>query len=472
MLKTEDIFISNADISHQYETAARIKARIGEDKGVFVNTFGCQQNEADSERIYGLAELMGFTPVDSMEKASLIVFNTCAIREHAELKALSKAGGIKKLKEKNRALITAVCGCMAEQAHRRKQLLASYPYIDIMFGTDKLWMLPEMVENAINKTGERVYVSGKPHDEFGTIAEGLPIVRQSTYRAWVSIMYGCNNFCSYCVVPYVRGRERSRKSADIIAEVEALVRMGYKDITLLGQNVNSYKGDMSFPELLEKCASFDGEYWLRFMTSHPKDASRELVDVMAANKNIAPHFHLPMQSGDNRVLALMNRRYTVEAYTEKARYIKEKIPNVAISSDIICGFPTETEAEFDNTVKAVENIGFDMLFTFVYSPRPGTPAASMEQVPHEVKTARFARLSAAENAMAETLCARFKDKTVRVLSDGESEDGVYMGRTGQNKIISFTLPDGYDRERAKAGNFLDVTVTHTQAYTLTGVANI
>ncbi len=462
----KDVFISDEEIQRQYAIAAELKCS----GGVYVNTFGCQQNEADSERIYGMAELMGYRKVDKPEDAALIVFNTCAIREHAELKALSKAGGLKKLKEKNPAILTAVCGCMAEQAHRREQILRSYPYIDFMFGTDKLWMLPEMVANAKAKKKYRIYVNDKPHDSFGSIAEGLPVVREGKYRAWVSIMYGCNNFCSYCVVPHVRGRERSRRSEDVLVEVESLVKAGYKDITLLGQNVNSYKGTYTFPELLRRAASFDGEYWVRFMTSHPKDASKELVDVIAENPKIAPHFHLPMQSGDNRVLELMNRRYTVEQYKEKAAYIKERVPNVALSSDIICGFPTETEAEFDNTVKAVEEIGFDMLFTFVYSPRLGTPAAQMEQIPHEVKTARFARLSAAENLKAESLCQRFVGTTVRVLSDGETENGIYSGRTGQNKIISFTLPSGFDPAKAAAGNFLDVKVTSAQAYTLSGEA--
>lgn len=467
MLK--DVFVPNAEIERQLALAEKVRTMNGKGKKVFVSTFGCQQNEADSERMLGLASLMGYEKANCLEEAQLIIFNTCAIREHAELKVLSKAGALRKLKEKDKSIITAVCGCMIEQEHRRAQLLKSYPYVDILFGTDKLHTLPEMVLAALTGTKHGVYVSNLPHDSFGTVAEGIPSLRESDYKAWVPVMYGCNNFCSYCVVPYVRGRERSRRSEDVLAEIETLVKSGYRDITLLGQNVNSYKGDISFPKLLEKAALFDGDYRLRFMTSHPKDASRELVDVMAASPKIAPHFHLPMQSGDNRILEMMNRRYTVEQYMEKAAYIKEKIPSVAISSDIICGFPTETEEEFENTLKAVDAVGFDMLFAFVYSPRPGTPAAKMQQIPHEVKTARFARLSELENSKAQVLNARFKGQTLKVLSDGE-QNGIFTGRTGHNKIITFTLPEGISADTAAAGKFIDVFVTETQAYTLTGVA--
>lgn len=466
MLK--DVFVTEEEIAAQFAIAAQIKATIGSGKTAFISTFGCQQNEADSERLMGLCALMGYGKATELESADLIIFNTCAIREHAELKVLSKAGALRKLKEQNRGLITAVCGCMAEQSHRRDKFLNSYPYIDFIFGTDRLHLLPQMVANAMAGKKQQVYISGLPHDKFGVIAEGLPVVRESGYKAWVSIMYGCNNFCTYCVVPHVRGRERSRRSADVLSEIEALVKAGYKDITLLGQNVNSYKGEYSFPELLARAADFDGEYWLRFMTSHPKDASRELVDVMAANPRIAPHFHLPMQSGDNRILRLMNRRYTREQYMEKAAYIKEKVEGIALSSDIICGYPTETEEEFDRTVDAVDKVGFDMLFTFVYSPRPGTPAAEMEQVDHKVKTDRFARLSALENKRAEELNARFLGKKLRVLSDG-GVGGIFKGRTGHNKIISFTLPDGAEDSVAEAGKFVTVEVTNTAAYTLDGV---
>ena len=255
----------------------------------------------------------------------------------------------------------------------------------------------------------------------------------------------------------------------MLAEIEGLVKSGYKDITLLGQNVNSYDGDLSFPKLLEKAAGFEGDYLLRFMTSHPKDATRELVDVMASSPKIAPHFHLPMQSGDNRILKMMNRRYTVEQYMEKAAYIREKLPDAALTSDIICGFPTETEEEFENTLKAVDAVGFDMLFAFVYSPRPGTPAAKMEQIPHEVKTARFARLSELENKRASELNRRFAGRTLKVLSDG-CENGIYTGRTGHNKIITFALPEGFPEEKAKSGRFLNVRVDGVQAYTLSGTA--
>ena len=465
-----NIFVMDSEIQSQLATALKVKALIGEGKKVYISTFGCQQNEADSERLMGLACLMGYERTEDMEEADLIIFNTCAIREHAELKALSRAGALRKLKERNKDIVTALCGCMAEQPHRRQQIFKSYPYIDIVFGTDRVHTLPQMVYDRLTsgKT-HSIYVSRLRHDEFGVIAEGLPVVRESRYKAWVSIMYGCNNFCTYCVVPYVRGRERSRKSEDILKEVEELVKAGYKDITLLGQNVNSYKGELSFPELLRKAASFEGEYWLRFMTSHPKDASRELVDVMAACPNIAPQFHLPMQSGNNRILSLMNRRYTVEQYKEKAAYIRKMIPDASITSDIICGYPTETEEEFEDTVKAVKEVGFDALFTFVYSPRPGTPAADMEQVPHDLKTARFARLCEAENLRAEELNNRFVGRTLRVLSDGKAE-GVFMGRTGHNKIISFTLPEGADEAIAAEGKFLNVKVTEVKAYTLTGIA--
>ncbi len=465
MLK--NVFVPKEDIENQLAVAGRVRAAVGTGKRAYISTFGCQQNEADSERLMGLCALMGYSPAKAIEEADLIIFNTCAIREHAELKVLSKAGALRKLKENNRSIITAICGCMAEQPHRREKFLTSYPYIDFIFGTDRLHLLPTMVENALMGKKQQVYVSGLKHADFGVIAEGLPVVRESGYKAWVSIMYGCNNFCTYCVVPYVRGRERSRRSEDVLAEIEALVKAGYKDITLLGQNVNSYKGEYSFPELLRRAADFDGDYWLRFMTSHPKDASKELVEVMAANPRIAPHFHLPMQSGDNRILELMNRRYTREQYMEKAAYIKSMVPDIALSSDIICGYPTETEEEFERTVDAVDKVGFDMLFTFVYSPRPGTPAAEMEQVDHKIKTDRFARLSALENRRAEELNSRFMGKTLKVLSDG-CDGGVYKGRTGHNKIITFTLPQGADPTVAEAGKFLQVKVTKTAAYTLEG----
>lgn len=470
MLK--NVFVPQEEIEKELSLCHQLRSVIGGGKKAYISTFGCQQNEADSERLMGLCLLMGYGVAEKIEDADLVIFNTCAIREHAELKALSKAGYIRKLKEKNRSLITAVCGCMAEQSHRREKILASYPYIDFIFGTDRVHRLPSMVAAALSGKKQQIYVSNLPHSEFGVIAEGLPVRRESGFRGWVSIMYGCNNFCSYCVVPYVRGRERSRRSEDVLAEVKALVDAGYKDITLLGQNVNSYKGDYSFPELLRRAASFEGEYWIRFMTSHPKDASSELVEAMAENPRIAPHFHLPMQSGDNRVLSLMNRRYTREQYMEKAAYIKDRVKDIALSSDIICGFPTETEAEFDRTVDAVDKVGFDMLFTFVYSPRPGTPAAEMEQIDHKVKTDRFARLSALENRRAEELNQRFVGQTLRVLSDGRSEDGMFRGRTGHNKIIGFALPEGADQGKAAAGSFIDVKVRSAAAYTLEGDALI
>ena len=350
---------------------------------------------------------------------------------------------------------------MAEQNERRDALMKSYPYVDFVFGTDKLYMLPQIIKNAYTMKKRSVYISDLPHNEFGIIAEGLPLRRNSSYKSKVSIMYGCDNFCTYCVVPYVRGRERSRESGLILSEVRGLVEAGYGDIMLLGQNVNSYKGDISFPELLKRAGSFEGEYFLRFMTSHPKDASTELVEVIRDVPNVAKHFHLPVQSGNNRVLSAMNRRYTREKYLEKAMEIKSLVPGITMTTDIICGFPTETETEFLETVDIIKQVEFDMIFTFLYSPRPGTPASKMEgQIPHEEKVRRFDHLSAIQNDIADKLNEKYVGKTVRVLCD-TNVNGECTGRTSGNKIVNFS-------GNAKAGEFVNVEVTSSAAYALKG----
>jgi tRNA-2-methylthio-N6-dimethylallyladenosine synthase len=454
-----DIFISREAVENQLNIASGLNK--GGDKKVCILTFGCQQNEADSELLSGICERAGYGETDNPKDADLILINTCAIREHAELKALSRTGQFKKLKEQNKDLLIGVCGCMAEQKERREALMKSYPYVDFVFGTDRLYMLPEIIRNAQSAKKRSIYISDLPHNEFGVIAEGLPIRRNSNHKAKVSIMYGCDNFCTYCVVPYVRGRERSRESCNILSEVKALVNGGYKDIMLLGQNVNSYKGDISFPELLKRAGSMDGEYFLRFMTSHPKDASDELFEVIRDVPNVAKQFHLPVQSGNNRVLSAMNRRYTREKYLEKALEIKSLVPDITMTTDIICGFPTETEKEFLETVDIVKQVGFDMIFTFLYSPRPGTPAAKMaDQIPHEEKVRRFEHLSAVQNDIAACLNEKYVGKTVRVLCD-ENENGQCTGRTSGNKIVNFS-------GKAKIGEFVSVNITSSGAYILKG----
>ncbi len=454
-----DIFISREAVENQLNIASGLNK--GGDKKVCILTFGCQQNEADSELLSGICERAGYGETDNPKDADLILINTCAIREHAELKALSRTGQFKKLKEQNKDLLIGVCGCMAEQKERRDALMKSYPYVDFVFGTDRLYMLPEIIRNAKSAKKRSIYISDLPHNEFGVIAEGLPIRRNSNHKAKVSIMYGCDNFCTYCVVPYVRGRERSRESCNILSEVKALVDGGYKDIMLLGQNVNSYKGDISFPELLKRAGSMDGEYFLRFMTSHPKDASDELFEVIRDVPNVAKQFHLPVQSGNNRVLSAMNRRYTREKYLEKALKIKSLVPGITMTTDIICGFPTETEEEFLETVDIIKQVEFDMIFTFLYSPRPGTPAAKMEdQIPHEEKVRRFELLSSVQNDIADKLNEKYIGKTVRVLCDS-SEHGECSGRTSGNKIVNF-------EGKAMVGTFADVEITSAGAYILKG----
>ena len=447
--------------NHAYE------AENGKRRRVCVMTFGCQQNEADSEKLAGMAVSMGYDRVDTPDAADLILVNTCAIREHAEEKALSIIGQYKHLKARNPALIIGVCGCMVTQEHRADDIKHRYPYVNFVMGTAALHRLPQLICETVEKH-RRLYCM----DCDGEMTEGLPILRSSTYRAWVSIMYGCNNFCSYCIVPYVRGRERSRRKEDVIAEVKALVEQGYKDITLLGQNVNSYgKGygtkeglGYDFADLLEELDAIPGDYWLRFMTSHPKDASRKLIDVMAKGTHIAHQFHLPMQSGSDAILKAMNRHYDTERYLDTVAYMRERMPDVTITSDIIVGFPGEGEEDFDGTLHMLETVRFDMLYSFIYSMRKGTPAAEMEQIPDDVKGDRFKRLLDVQNKIALELNQPMVGKTVRVLCDGVSKNNaaVYSGRTEGNKIVFFEgTPD-------MEGQFVQVLVDRAEAFALYG----
>ena len=455
------VFVPEEEIRRQLETAEIYGNRYPGGK-YRVECFGCQQNEADAERIAGIAEAMGYVPAEGREDADLIVINTCAVREHADLRALSNTGGLKKLKKKNPGLIIAVCGCMAQEQSRTDQLMGSYPYVDIVFGTDRIHTLPELVSK-VRERRERIFaVTRAPHSEFGNIAEGLPAVRPVRHRAWLSVMYGCDNFCSYCIVPYVRGRERSRRERDVLDEARAYIADGAKEITLLGQNVNSYRGEegFDFPSLLLAVCELEGDFRVRFMTSHPKDCSDRLIEACRHPK-AAPHIHLPFQSGSDRILKLMNRHYTVSQYLERVETIRRVLPDAALTTDVICGFPGETEADFEGTLEVVRQSRFDMIFTFLYSPRPGTRAAEMEdQVPHEVKVRRFGALSELENSIARENNEALVGSVQRVLCDEAGE--ICTGRSGQNKPVSFTSAS------ARVGEFTDVVIKSAEAYRLCG----
>ena len=441
---------------------AGLAAELGHAPKCFVLTFGCQQNEADSEKLAGMAQDMGYELCSDPADADLIAVNTCAIREHAEQKALSIVGQYKHLKAKKPSLLIAVCGCMVAQEHRREDIKHKYPYVDVTFGTASLHRFPELLWQKIARS-RRIFC---PEETEYVVAEGMPITRSSDYRAWVSIMYGCNNFCSYCIVPYVRGRERSREMAEVVAEVKDLVARGYKDITLLGQNVNSYAKGMGydFADLLSELDKIEGEYVLRFMTSHPKDASYKLIDVMANSKHIARQFHLPLQSGSDTILKAMNRHYDKARYLDIVRYIREKMPDEALSSDIIVGFPGESEQDFQDTMDILAEVRFDMLFSFIYSPRKGTPAAEKEQIDPKIKNARFDRLLALQHDIALEKNQPMVGKIIRVLCDGPSKNNpeICSGREDGNKIVFFHA------NPCDVGKFVQVKIDRADAFALWG----
>ena len=428
----------------------------------YVETYGCQQNEADSEKIRGLLIESGYAITDTAEGADVVVMNTCAIREHAEQRVFGNLGALTHVKRRHPRQKIFLCGCMAGQAHVVERIKKSYPHVDGVFSTHHLWQFPELLHRVLF-VGKRSYFTA---DEPGSIAEGLPQSRDNTLKAWVSIMYGCNNFCTYCIVPYVRGRERSRKSADILAECRQLIESGVKDITLLGQNVNSYGKDLDegkdFADLLAEIAAIDGDFLIRFMTSHPRDASHKLFDTMAASPKIAKQLHLPFQSGSSRVLKAMNRHYDREAYLEKVNYAKALMPELVLTSDVIVGFPGETEAEFEETITLIEQVRYDSLFTFIFSPRNGTPAASMEDpTPKEEKNRRFDRLCAVQNSISEEIHNDYVGKTMRCLIDGTDKD-MLTARTEGGRLVRL------QGDAALVGSFAHVTITGATTWSLTG----
>ena len=428
----------------------------------YVETYGCQQNEADSERIRGMLSQCGYTMTDSPEGADVVVMNTCAIREHAEQRVFGNLGALTHTKRRHPRQKIFLCGCMAGQEHVVDRIKKSYPHVDGVFSTHHLWRFPALLHRILFE-GKRTYFT---QDEAGSIAEGLPQLRDNKLKAWVSIMYGCNNFCTYCIVPYVRGRERSRKSADILSECRQLIAGGAKEITLLGQNVNSYGKDLDegldFSDLLAQIAEIPGDFLIRFMTSHPRDAGKKLFDTMAASPKIAKQLHLPFQSGSSRVLKAMNRHYDREQYLELIRYAKSVMPDLVLTSDVIVGFPGETEEEFQQTLSLIELVRYDALFTFIFSPRAGTPAAKMDDpTTKEEKNDRFDRLCALQNSISEQIHQTYIGKNLRCLVDGTDKTQL-TARTEGGRLVRL------DGDPALIGSFVNVTITGATTWSLTG----
>ena len=428
-----------------------------------VDTFGCQQNVADGERLMGMLEACGFTFTQEPGQADLVILNTCAVREHAEQRVFGNLGMLTHTKKDNPDQVIVLCGCMAQEPRVSQRVKESYRHVDLVFGPQALWRFPELLYRVYEQR-RRVF---SVEEEDGSIAEGIPVVRERGVKAWVSVMYGCNNFCSYCIVPYVRGRERSRRPEAVVAEVRELVASGYKDITLLGQNVNSYNGGdgYDFADLLAEIDRIPGDYRIRFMSSHPKDATHKLFDTMARCTHVAKQLHLPVQSGSDRVLREMNRRYTRAQYLELVNYARSVMPGLVITSDIIIGFPGETEEEAMETVSLVDEVGYDALFTFIYSPRPGTKAAQMpDPVSRAEKQKWFDKLLEVQNARSAALHAAYVGKTVRVLCDGESDDADYpiAARTDGNRLVRLK------GDASLIGRFVDVRITKSNTWALYG----
>ena len=456
-------FVDKTVIEESLAAIDRIRERLdGVKPGYYIETYGCQMNEHDSEKIAGMLERMGYVKADNKKDADLILFNTCCVREHAEKRTFGNVGFIKEIKENNPALITAVCGCMMQQREVAKRLASRFPFVDMVFGTNELHIFPIMLERVMN--GGRVF---EIKDNDGEIAEGLPIKRTEGFSTFVNIMYGCNNFCSYCIVPYVRGRERSRKADDIVEEVRRVVETeGFTEVTLLGQNVNSYNDEgVRFPELLRRVNAIEGLKRLRFMTSHPKDLSHELVTSMAECDKVCEHIHLPVQSGSNRILELMNRRYTRERYLDLIRDLRENVKGVEITTDIIVGFPTETEEDFEDTLDIVRKVGFSAAYSFAYSVRPGTKAAVMDgQIPESLKKERLARLNAVIMESAVGANDKYMGEEGEILVEGRDTRGEPM-MFGKLPSLKMVYVNG---DESMIGEYHRVRITGTRFNSLSG----
>lgn len=436
----------------------------GEKPLAFVRTYGCQQNVADSEKIKGMLQSSGFDFIDEPENADFILFNTCAVREHAEDRVFGNVGALKNIKRRHPQILIALCGCMMEQEHVANRIYKSFPFVGLVFGTHSLHHFPELMYSSL-VNGNRVFERGNDDKK---IYEGIPTHRDGTFKGWLPIMYGCNNFCTYCVVPYVRGRERSREKNVIVSEARNMIQSGFKDITLLGQNVNSYgktlENPVSFAQLISEIDEIDGDYWLRFMTSHPKDCSKELIDAIAGSKHISKHLHLPFQSGSDRILKAMNRHYDRKKYLETIAYAKEKIENVSLTSDIIVGFPGETYEDFKETLSLIREVEFTSLFTFIFSPRVGTPAEKMDDpVPAEEKSKWFQELLDVQEEIAAKRCSSMVGKTEKVLIDSVKEKtGELNARTSGNIIVEL------EGDKSLIGTFQNAEITSARNWILKG----
>ncbi len=429
----------------------------------YTHSYGCQQNVSDGEKINGMLYRMGFDFTDDPEKADFILYNTCAVRENAENRVFGNLGALKHLKNRNPDLIIAVCGCMVQQEHIAQRIKKTFPFVDMVFGTHVLHRFPELLYTVFEK-GKRVFEL--PQCD-GVICEGIPVRRDSKFKASVPIMYGCNNFCTYCIVPYVRGRERSRAPEEIIREVKELVEeKGYKEILLLGQNVNSYDGNgMNFSGLLRELDSIDGDFVINFMTSHPKDCSYELIDTIADSRHISWHLHLPVQSGSDRILKLMNRHYDVAHYMSLVEYARKRIPDIQLTTDIIVGFPGETYEDFCETLKLMRTVKYDSAFTFIYSKREGTKAAQMDDpVSEEEKGKWFRELLEVQGQSGDEAYKKYVGSTMRVLCEGRgrTDESLYTGKSRQNIIVDF---NGNEQH---IGQFVDVKITRALNWALVG----
>jgi tRNA-2-methylthio-N6-dimethylallyladenosine synthase len=464
-MNTKTTVISQTELEQQFGFCDKISAiwrSAGRTPTAYVETYGCQQNEADSEKLRGYLAQCGYAIISGAEGADVVIMNTCAIREHAEQRVFGNLGALTHTKRRHPEQKIFLCGCMAGETKVSERIKKSFPYVDGVFSTHHLWQFPEILYKVLTGKKRQFYVADEP----GSIAEGIPQVRDNTLKAWVSIMYGCNNFCTYCIVPYVRGRERSRKKEDILAECRAVIENGAKEITLLGQNVNSYGKDLEeqidFADLLAEIARLDGDFLVRFMTSHPRDASQKLFDTMAKYPKIAKQLHLPFQSGSSRVLKAMNRHYDREKYLSLVQYAKSVMPELVLTSDVIVGFPGETEEEFEETISLIEKVRYDSLFTFIFSPRTGTPAASMDDpTPKEEKSRRFDKLCAVQNRISEEIHSSYVNRTMCCLVDGKDGD-LLTARTEGGRLVRFAGCDSL------IGSYQNITVTGATTWSLTG----